>query len=174
MEMEHEIFHSFRMSRAAIGRPFAGWCRLPPVCWLASVALVALTAWPQVLPRPTGDIQVTVVGIKSNKGPIQFAFYDSKGAFAKGAEGAVRKGTVPVAELKCEFVITNVAFGTYAVMIGQDLNGNGEIDWRLLGTREPHGVSNYTNSLLWYPSFDKAKFPASEPRTKITIKLHGT
>ena len=128
------------------------------------------SAFPQATLKPLGEIQVVIDGLKSNGGPIQYVFYDSKDGFAKGAAGAVRKGDVPVKDLKCEFLITAVPYGTYAIMVGQDLNNNGEIDWRLFG-REPYGVSGYTNSLLWYPSFEKARFTTSEPRTKITIQL---
>ena len=141
--------------------------------WFALATILgANAALSQVAPSPSGEIAVVIEGLKSNKGPIQYAFYDSKEAFGKGAAGAVRKGEVSVKDLKCEFVITNVPSGTYALMVGQDLNNNDEIDWAFLGRREPYGVSGYTSSLLWYPSFDKAKFVTREPQTRISIRLH--
>jgi uncharacterized protein (DUF2141 family) len=120
-----------------------------------------------VAAQQTGEIIVRVVGLASNKGEVRFGLYDTAESFQQRV--AMRSGTCPIKEYQCEFTITEVPYGIYAIMVGHDENLNGKIDW-ISGERA--GVSNYTGKLRWFPNFDKAKFDHTNEKTFIEIRVY--
>jgi uncharacterized protein (DUF2141 family) len=121
--------------------------------------------------QQTGEIVVRVLGLESNQGEVRFGLYDNAEAFGKGAGYSIRKGTCPIQEHQCEFIIAEVPYGIYAILVGHDENQNGKIDWGFI-SGERAGASNYTKKLRWYPDFDKAKFEHKKQRTILEIHVH--
>ena len=118
----------------------------------------------------TGEIRVTVVGLASDEGMVRFALYDKKETFAT-SEGPIAKGARKVKNRQSEFVIPNVPYGTYAVIVGHDVNGDGKVS-RNPFSEELKGISNYTSKVLSFPDFDKAKFRVDQPRVSVEIRVH--
>jgi uncharacterized protein (DUF2141 family) len=144
------------------------WNRL---LWCAALIILASLSSPliTVAAQQTGEIIVRVVGLASNKGEVRFGLYNTAESFQQRVGHAMRSGTCPIQEYQCEFTITEVPYGIYAIMVGHDENLNGKIDW-ISGERA--GVSNYTGKLRWFPNFDKAKFAHTTERTFVEIRIY--
>jgi uncharacterized protein (DUF2141 family) len=139
------------------------------VRWLLGVLLLAL-APPAAPAESTGELRVKVVGLASDDGMVRFALYDKKEGFAT-SEGSIAKGSRTVKNRQSEFVIPNVPYGTYAVIVGHDVNGDGKVS-RNPFSEELKGISNYTSKVLSFPDFDKAKFRVDQPKVSVEIRVH--
>jgi len=116
-----------------------------------------------------GEISVRVVSLASNNGEVRFGLYNNEKAFKKGMGASIRKGTCQPKDHKCEFTISDVPCGEYAVIVGHDENRNGKIDW---ASGERFGFSNYDKKLgLHRPNYEKAKFVHDRQRTALEIPV---
>ena len=137
---------------------------------LRSIGLALLLAL-AASPAPgesTGEIRVKVVGLKSDEGDVRWGLYNKKETFAT-SEGPIKKGAQPIKNGQAEFVIPNLPHGTYAVIVGHDVNRDGKVS-RNPFSAELKGISNYTSKILSFPDFDKAKFKLAAPR--MTLEIH--
>jgi uncharacterized protein (DUF2141 family) len=136
------------------------------------VGVVALSSLLAVsaLGQQHGEIRVKVVGLHSDQGVLRFGLYNKKEAFATD-NGTVASGARPIANGQCEFVISDLPYGTYALIVAHDVNNDGKID-RSPFSPELKGISNYTGKILWFPSFDKAKFQLDRPSISIEIRVY--
>ena len=133
---------------------------------LAGLLLAASVA----LAQERGEIRVKVVGLRSDQGILRFGLYDKKDSFAT-ENGTVASGARPIKGGQCEFVIPDLPYGAYALIVGHDLNNDGKID-RSPFSPELKGISNYTGKILWFPDFDKAKFRLDRPTVSVEIRVY--
>jgi uncharacterized protein (DUF2141 family) len=117
-----------------------------------------------------GEIHVKVVGLQSDQGAVRFGLYDRKETFATEG-GAIVSGVRPIRNRQCEFVIPDLPHGTYALIVAHDVNGDGRID-RNPFSRELKGITNYDGKILWFPSFDKAKFRLDRASVSVEIRVY--
>jgi len=118
----------------------------------------------------TGSLTITVLNVSDAGGQLRVGVYDEAGFKDKhgspvtGKAVLARPGTVTL-------TIENIAPGTYAVKMFQDINRNGFFDFspRLV---EPYGLSNDPAVTTGLPSFDDAKFAIVAGANAITITLH--
>jgi uncharacterized protein (DUF2141 family) len=130
---------------------------------------LALVPWPSPA-GTTGDIRVKVVGLQSDQGEVRFGLYNKKEGFAT-REAVIAKGAHAIKNGQCEFVIKDVPHGTYAVIVGHDVNKDGKID-RNPYSAELKGISNYSGKILWFPDFDKARFRLDQERITVEIRVY--
>ena len=102
-------------------------------------------------------LTVVVNGVKSNKGTVLVALYNSNRTFMlnpfKTAEVNAKEGHVMV-------VFQDVPEGEYAVTVLHDLNGNKKMDENLLGIpKEGFGFSNDAMGAFGPPTFRECVFP---------------
>jgi uncharacterized protein (DUF2141 family) len=133
-------------------------------------ALLALLLPSASLAESKGEIRVKVLGLRSDQGELRFALYARKETFAT-KDGPVVKGARPIKNGRCEFVIPAVPYGTYAIIVGHDVNRDGKIDENPFSP-ELKGISNYSGKILWFPSFDKAKFQLAEAQITVEIRVY--
>ena len=122
------------------------------------------------LAQSRGEIRVKVVGLKSDQGELRWALYDKKATFAT-KDGPLIKGARPIKNGQAEFAIPDVPYGAYAIIVGHDVNKDGSIDENPFSA-ELKGISNYTSKILWFPSFDKAKFPVNQASVALEIHVY--
>ena len=128
-----------------------------------------------LLPSPSpaeskAEIRVKVVGFQSDEGELRFGLYNRKEGFAT-KDAVVVKGAHPVKNRQCEFVIRDVPYGTYAIIVGHDVNRDGKINESPFSA-ELKGISNYSGKILWFPDFDKARFRVDRPEVAIEIRVY--
>ena len=117
-----------------------------------------------------GEIRVKVVGLRSDLGVLRFGLYNKKETFATEG-GTVASGARPIRNGQSEFVIPNLPYGAYALIVGHDVNNDGKID-RNPFSPELKGISNYTGKILWFPDFDKGKFRLDRPSVSVEIRVY--
>jgi uncharacterized protein (DUF2141 family) len=122
------------------------------------------------LAQQRGEIRVKVGGLRSDQGALRFGLYDKKETFAT-KDGPIVKGARPIKSGQCEFAIPDLPYGTYAVIVGHDVNGDGKIDENPFSS-ELKGISNYSGKILWFPSFEKARFRLDRPVVTVEIRVY--
>jgi uncharacterized protein (DUF2141 family) len=134
-----------------------------------SLLLLALVPAPSPADT-TSEIRVKVVGFQSDEGQLRYGLYNKKEGFAT-KDGVVKKGVHPIRNGQCEFVIKDVPHGTYALIVGHDVNKDGKISESPFSA-ELKGISNYTSKILWFPDFDKARFRVNRPEVSVEIRVY--
>jgi len=87
-----------------------------------------------------GTLIVQVQGLKSDAGDLRFVLFDSKEKFLKNP---VRAEIIVIAGRKGRWVVTDIPYGSYAVLVRHDVNGNGKMERHWYGKpKEPAGASN--------------------------------
>ncbi len=117
-----------------------------------------------------GIITVRVTNIKSIKGELYVALYNSEGSFMNPEE-ASQKIIIPVTEAALSVTFENVDAGIYAISLFQDKNNNGILDTHPNGIPlERYGFSNNAKGKFGPPSFTEASFSVDGELT-LTIKM---
>lgn len=118
----------------------------------------------------SGSITVTINEIEEQKGQIVFMLFNSEEGFPKETDKAYKKGMVKKFSTSATYTFENVPYGTYAIAVFHDENGDGEIKSNFLGIpKEPVGASNMTK--MGKPSFDKCSITLKEASKKISLKF---
>jgi uncharacterized protein (DUF2141 family) len=123
-------------------------------------ATLIAAAWPLAIiaEARVARLVVTVTGIDVIQDDLAIAVFDSAASFDARAD-AVAAGRLPIVEQSATWSVELEAPARYAVVLFQDLNGNGEIDMRRFGRpAEPYGFSNDVRGRFGPPSFEDAVF----------------
>jgi uncharacterized protein (DUF2141 family) len=121
----------------------------------------------------TGQLQIIVSGIKSNKGDIKIALYNESGksGFLSSLEPAYQKKIGKIKSGKVLVTFTNIPYGIYAVSLFQDENSDTKFNQGPLGyPLEPYGVSGNLKK-TGPPKFEECKFDLNTSFKKLTINL---
>lgn len=115
-------------------------------------------------------LSVTIEGIGEVKGNILISAHNTKASWLTKVEPFAKR-KIPVTQKTMVVDFGEVPEGTYAVMLFQDLNGNGILDMNMIGIpKEPFGFSNNGGS-FGPPSFDEARIdPAQLKNVVIRLK----
>ena len=118
-----------------------------------------------------GDLTVKVDHIRSDRGAILAALYDSEASFMKQP---LARATfkVKAASGEVQYVFHDLPPGKYALAAFHDENENGQLDKNLIGIpQEGYGFSNSMGSAR-PPGFNQAAFEFDGTTQSITITLH--
>jgi uncharacterized protein (DUF2141 family) len=150
----------------------SGWRHSSGVVVRGLVAglLLGLLGGAPAVAQQRGEIRVKVVGLQSDQGALRWALYNKKEGFAT-EDGPIAKGVRPIKGGASEFVIPDLPYGSYAVLVGHDVNGDGKID-RSPFSPELKGISNYNAKIRWFPDFDKARFRLDQASLAVTIHVY--
>lgn len=114
-------------------------------------------------------ILVNVDNIKSTKGTVKVAVFNSKKEFLNKPFLSKEKIST-VGEMEFEF--NEVPNGEYTISIYQDVNENGELDKNFMGIpNEPYGISREGKQMFGPPSYNDAKFTIVNTNARLTISL---
>lgn len=160
--MRHRIYRQKRPCR---------W----PASTIAVLGFFAATAGRSDEPQNDGvtfgTLEVTVTGFDTEDGRLAIALFASEHDYSNQIN-AVRRAWLSIENGESRWTIENLAEGDYALIAFQDLNGNEQIDMRVLGMpREPVAVSNDARGLFGPPRFEVAKFEFAAPLTRHAMKL---
>jgi uncharacterized protein (DUF2141 family) len=115
------------------------------------------------------ELRVEVTGLKSDRGDVIFALYNSAESFTKKA---YKTAVLKIDDDRCEWVLNDLPHGDYAVVIVHDENGNQDMDRNLLGIpKEPYAFSNNVKARFHAPAFDAAKFSVGPGEATVKISL---
>jgi len=135
---------------------------------LATVHATKATA--QVRENTLGIVTLTVqvTGLKSDKGRVYVALYDSSDQWLKKP---VRRENVDIVDGKATKVFKDMPVGDYAISSYHDENLNQELDAGLFGIpTEPWACSRGAKGKLGPPKWKDARFKLSAESSELTIK----
>lgn len=116
------------------------------------------------------ELTVDVTGIEDIDGNLHVAVYDSAAAMKK-IELAYQRTIKQINATDSKLTFHDIEPGEYAVMIYQDMDGNGQLNKNLIGIpKEPFGLSNNPR-LMGPPKFKKLSFLIGEENTAISIEM---
>lgn len=136
----------------------------------AAVLLVAATlAAPAWSVEGRGILTVRVVGLQSSEGKLRFVMFDSQEDFLKNA---FRAEVIDINDKQGSWVVRDLPFGDYAVLVHHDVDGSGAMERHWYGKpKEPTGTSNDAPSRFGPPKFKKARFAFESPSQTIVIAV---
>ena len=120
----------------------------------------------------TGSLRISLIGFNNNNGKAMLSVYNTKETYNKSA-GYVRGVMEDIKGNKAEVILKDLAFGTYAVKVFHDENGNGLLDTGAFGIpKEQYGFSNNARNTFGPAKWEDAqfKFNKAEMTIEITVK----
>lgn len=117
-------------------------------------------------------LQIRVQNLKNSEANVWIALYTNNGAFGKSENMYRGAQASPNGQNSVSVNFTNLAYGTYAVAVFQDINGNGKLDTGLFGIpKEPYGFSNNFKPTFSAPTFNNCQFEYNEQSYSIRINI---
>jgi uncharacterized protein (DUF2141 family) len=117
-------------------------------------------------------LEVTVAGLRNQDGQVMVAVYETEDGFPGDAARAYRKARSPLSGEPASFRFEQLPYGTYAVSVLHDENGNGVVDKNFLGMpKEGSGASNNPEPGFGPPAFGAASFALKDPLCKIRVTI---
>jgi uncharacterized protein (DUF2141 family) len=118
----------------------------------------------------TGTLIVRVQGLESDDGQLRFVLFDSKEDFLKSP---VRAEIVEIKDQQCTWIVEQLPYGTYAVLVHHDIDGSGTMERHWYGKpKEPTGASNDATAGFRRPNFENAKFRLEASELTLTIVVN--
>jgi len=115
---------------------------------------------------------VKVIGVRSTKGQVLVAVYNSEKGFPVNQKRSFRASGAVIEGNTATVVFENLVPGTYAVVTSHDENGNGKIDTNFIGMpKEGVAVSNNPEP-SGPPSFKDSNFELNGAAKTITMKIN--
>ena len=119
------------------------------------------------------NVEVTITGIKSQKGQMVVGVFTDDLSFRK--EHGILKTMVPKTNLSDGTMTFSLSLepGLYGLSVLDDENCDGKMDYGMLGMpKEGFGFSDYYHTGLKKPKFDSFKFTVDNGQVKkITVKM---
>jgi uncharacterized protein (DUF2141 family) len=116
-----------------------------------------------------GTIVVKVTGLRSEKGQVKIAVFNSPEKWL--GEQPIYSSTINVDGQTVVWKITDVPYGDYGIAVLHDENKNGKMDKNILGIpQEPYGFSNNVRVTLGPPTWEKSKFVVKGSTTEVSIE----
>ena len=119
------------------------------------------------------SVEVTITGIRSEKGQIAIGVFIDNESFQKEEaflDKKFVKNGISNGEMRVQFSLEP---GTYGLSLLDDENSNGKMEYNFLGIpKEGFGFSDYYHKGLTKPKFDAFKFSIDQDQVrKITIRI---
>lgn len=114
-------------------------------------------------------LDVSITKIKSSKGKLVVALFDSKEKFLKQTLSEYSLDIGDDGRAKARF--TDVPPGIYAIAAYHDKNADGKLNTFMLVPREDYGFSNDARSMFGPPSFKSASFEVGEQDMGIEFRV---
>lgn len=122
----------------------------------------------------SGTIKVVIEDVLDGQGQVRVALEKNAKDFDSGSFDTP-KYLSRVEDAKGDSVSVTfpaVPYGTYAIKVFQDLNGDGKLKTGFMGApEEPWGFSNDATGFMGPADFSDAKFELDAPELELTIHL---
>lgn len=116
-----------------------------------------------------GELILQVRGLRSDKGHLMLALFDSNASFPKVAS---RSAVIAISYRSATWRVPSLALGKYAIALYHDENDNGRLDKNLLGIpREDYAFSCGAKAILGPPRWRTASFAVNTGMNVQTINL---
>ncbi len=119
----------------------------------------------------TGRIEVIVENVEPEGGAVHIALH-SEADFLNNRPPLTGLIRLPNGAARVTGALQRMPYGTYAVAVYQDRNGNGRLDKNPLGIpTEPYAFSNNPTVKWRAPSFSEAAVALNAPKVTVSVRL---
>ena len=116
-----------------------------------------------------GDINVAIENINTEEGELIILVFDSEENYL-GNGGVAKLAVTNTGTM--EFPLEDLTFGTYSILVYQDVNENGKFDKSFLGMPlEPYGFSNNVRPFFRAPTFNETRFEFKQGGQPLSIRI---
>ena len=131
-----------------------------------------LGVMPGLLVAQSAALTVEITNIRFDKGWIRIGLYNHPDQFPVNPAKTFDFRKTSLKEGIMEIILDDILPGTYALSLLDDVNGNDQMDYRLLKIpAEGFGFSNNIKPKLKHPPFDHVSFQVPEGDSRIRIKM---
>ena len=121
-------------------------------------------------PRGTATVIVKITGLRSEKGQVKIAMFNSAATWL--GDHPKYNVTIDVDSQSVSWKLNDVPNGDYGIAVFHDENKNGKMDKNFLGIpQEAYGFSNNMRVTFGPPGWDKSKFAVKGPTTEVSIEV---
>jgi len=121
---------------------------------------------------PTASLSVSISGLRSSRGQVCVALFNSDRGFPAERKNAYRESCGRVENKKSFVKFQNIPQGEYAAFAFHDEDSDRKLKSNWIGMpKEGVGASRNAKGVMGPPSWDDAKFAISGPEHRIAIKL---
>lgn len=123
-------------------------------------------------PSEKAILRLEIKNIEKAKGYIWVGIYDSEKSFLDKEQATAVEGK-PIERVgDLQIDIKDLPYGTYAVAIFHDINGNGELDQGMFGVpKEPYAFSQPLKSKWRAPTFEDVRFVFNSNQSSLSMTL---
>ena len=123
-------------------------------------------------PTQTGSITVHITGLRNLNGMVGASLYASKKGFPDTPERSYASLVKKITATEDTFVFENVPYGTYAIRVLHDENGNGKMDKNFFGLpTEGCGISTNPKIGMGGPKYNDSVFTLNSKQLEMTIGM---
>ena len=123
-------------------------------------------------PTQTGSITVHITGLRNLNGMVGASLYASKKGFPDTPERSYATLVKKITATEDTFVFENVPYGTYAISVLHDENGNGKMDKNFFGLpTEGCGISTNPKIGMGGPKYNDSVFTLNSKQIEMTIGM---
>ena len=123
-------------------------------------------------PTQTGSITVHITGLRNLNGMVGASLYASKKGFPDTPERSYATLVKKITATEDTFVFENVPYGTYAISVLHDENGNGKMDKNFFGLpTEGCGISTNPKIGMGGPKYNDSVFTLNSKQLEMTIDV---
>ncbi|MCB8994642.1 MAG: DUF2141 domain-containing protein [Bacteroidales bacterium] len=126
----------------------------------------------QAQAQSTGNIEIRITGLRNPKGKVSVNLFNQKDGFPDDPMKSFGWKTVSILPDTVVIVFEDLPYGTYAVSVLHDENGNGKMEKNFFGIpREGFAFSNNDTPRIKSPSFSDAMIELKSPRMVSNLKM---
>lgn len=131
-----------------------------------------LAAQSAAVPEQSGDLAVSVNGIRNQRGVVHLCLTSDRERFLKcQVDKEAMALTIPAGKAQ-RLAFRNIRPGTYALLVVHDENSNGKLDMLMGIPREGFGFSSDPKIRMRAPRFDEIRFVVRPGSQAHVIRLH--
>ena len=119
--------------------------------------------------KPKTTLSVNIITDDSSNGFVYVALHSKSDTFPKKGNEAPYVKRVKISGKKSNVIFNKIPYGTYAISAFYDENGNGKLDYNILGI--PKESAGTSNNYFGFPKWDKSKFELAGSSSTQVIKL---
>ena len=120
----------------------------------------------------TGTVEIEVRKIRTSEGQIAIGMNTSSKGWPRKAESIYQWDKDDLKDSVLIVQINDLAYGTYAISMMDDVNSDFELDMFIGIPREAFGFSMNPQNRLRAPKFDECSFELNKPFLKLYITLN--
>ena len=119
-----------------------------------------------------GRLKICIDNLRNSDGMVGVALYKAKDGFPDKTDRALEGKKVPAGD-HCVVMFENLQYGTYAISVLHDENGNGKMDKTFIGIpKEGFGTSNNPKVRMGPPSFSESSFDLDKGDVTLNISMN--